>query len=132
MENEGLFKELVENSDNIIIVTDPGFNIKYISSAVIKSFEVEPQNLLGRNVFDFVNAERVEQWKECLQEQDQSFTEEISLITSKGKKSYFDIHVSKLKPSSEEGLALELHDITDKKNRENELVKSNQQMDQLI
>jgi PAS domain S-box-containing protein len=132
MENEGLFKELVENSDNIVIVTDPGFNIRYISSAVIKSFEVEPENLLGRNVFDFVSADRVEQWKECLQEQEQSFTEEISLVTSKGKKSYFDIHVSKLNPDLEEGLALQLHDITEKKNRENELVKLNQQMDQLI
>jgi PAS domain S-box-containing protein len=132
MENGGMFKELVENSGNIVIVTDRGFNIRYISSAVEKSFEIAPENLLGRNVFEFVKPDRIQQWKECLREQSNSFSEEISLVTAKGK-AYFDIHVSKLLHShNPDGIALQLHDITEKKTRELELEKSNQQMDQLI
>jgi PAS domain S-box-containing protein len=132
MENAGMFKELVENSDNIVIVTDTSFNIRYISSAVVKSFEIKPENLVGRNVFEFVKADRILQWKECLREQSSSFSEEISLNTAKGK-AYFDIHVSKLlSPYNSEGLTLQLHDITEKKNKENELMRSNQQLDQVI
>ena len=133
MENVGMFRELVENSDNIVIVTDPSFNIRYISSAVERSFDIEPSDLLGRNVFDFVHADRILQWKQCLQEQNNSFSEEISLTVAKGKKAYFDIHVSNLLDRfNVQGLALQLHDITDKKNKEKELIKSNEQMDQVI
>jgi PAS domain S-box-containing protein len=133
MENVGMYKELVESSDNIIIVTDPGFNIRYISSAVEKTFEIEPGNLLGRNVFEFVNPERIADWKQCLAEQNESFSEEISLTTAKGKKAYFDIQVSNLIDRyNVQGLALQLHDITEKKLKEYSLVKTNQQLDQVI
>jgi PAS domain S-box-containing protein len=133
MENGGMFKELVENSDTIVIVTDPSFNIRYVSSAVEKSFDLEPSDLLGRNVFDFVNAERIQQWKQCLLEQNNSVTEEIALTVAKGRKAYFDVHVSNLLDHyNVQGLAVQLHDITERKNRENALVKSNQQMDQVI
>ena len=133
MENVGMYKELVENSDSIVIVTDPDFNIRYISSAVEKTFELQPENLIGRNVFEFVNADRIQQWKECLIEQQQPFTEEISLTTVKGKKAYFDIHVKNLRDRLEvQGVALQLHDITEKKNKEYALRKSNEQMDQMI
>jgi PAS domain S-box-containing protein len=133
MENVGMYRELIENSDNIVIVTDPNFNIRYISSAVEKTFEVEPVSLLGRNVFEFVNPERIQDWKQCLSEQQESFSEEIALTAANGKKAYFDIHVSNLLDSSiVKGMALELHDITDRKMKENSLLKSNQQMDQVL
>src|SRR5688500_19475663 len=110
MVNGGMYKELVETSDSIVIVTDPSFNIRYVSSAVEKSFEIEPKNLLGRNVFDFVSADRVKQWKECLKDHTESFSEEISLLNSKGEKSYFDIQVSNLLDRyNVRGLALQLH-----------------------
>lgn len=128
-----MFKELVENSDNIIIVTDPSFNIRYISAAVEKSFDIEPEKLLGKNVFDFVHAERIEHWKKCLIENDHSFSDEISLTVAKGKKAYFDVQVSNLLDDlNVRGVALQLHDITEKKNREYALLQSNQQMDQVI
>ena len=64
MENVGMFRELVEGSDNIVVVTDQYFNIRYVSSAVEKAFGIEPVKLLGRNVFDFVNEDRVEEWRQ--------------------------------------------------------------------
>lgn len=133
MENAGMYKELVENSDNIVIVTDPEFNIRYVSSAVEKTFELKPGNLIGKSVFDFVNPDRIQQWKECLEEQQESFTEEISLTTAHGKKSYFDIHVKNLVNRFDvQGVALQLHNITDKKKKERALKKANEQLDQMI
>jgi len=133
MENVGMYRELVESSDSIIIVTDPGFNIRYVSSAVIKAFDVQPEHLLGKNVFDFLNAEKIDDWKRTLTEADSTFSEEVSLTLSKGRKAYFDVHVSNLLNHYEvQGLALHLHDITKKKIKENDLIRSNQQLDQVI
>lgn len=133
MENVGMFKEIVERADNITIVTDSSFNIRYISSAVVKAFDIKPAHLLGRNVFEFVNADRILQWKQCLLGQNLSLNEEISLTVAKGKKVYYDIHVSNLLDQNDvQGLALQLHDITDKKNKEHALVNSNLQLDQVI
>jgi PAS domain S-box-containing protein len=131
MKNAGLFKEIVENSDNIIIVTDAAFNIQYISSAVEKTFEVEPQNLLGKNVFDFVNTDHIAAWKQCLQDQNNSLTDEISLTVTDGRKAYFDVQVINLIDGFG-GLAMHLHNVTERKEREQELIRSNQQMDQVI
>lgn len=133
MEREGMFKELVESSDNIIIVTDPFFNIRYVSSAVAKTFELRPENVLGKNVFDFVNHDRIDEWKQCLKDQENTLVDEISVTGPSGQKFYFDVKVTNLLNHFEvQGLAVQLHDITRKKKREKELEKSNQQMDQVI
>jgi PAS domain S-box-containing protein len=131
MENVGMYRELVETSDNIVIVTDPDFNIQYVSSAVVKAFDLEPNDLLGRNVFDFVNDDRVQEWKQILEQSSAAgFTEEISLTLPEGRKAYYDVQVSNLQDVR--GLALHLHDITKKKLKEYELIRSNQQLDQVI
>jgi len=131
MENAGMFKKLIETSDNIVIVTDPGFNIKYVSAAVEKSFDLPRQQLLGKNVFEFVQPDRIEEWKRCLREQNNNLTEEIALHVGKGRKAYFDVQVLNLIEGFD-GHALYLHDITERKRRERELIKSNEQMDQVI
>jgi PAS domain S-box-containing protein len=133
MENVGMFKELIESSDSITIVTDKVFNIRYVSPAVAKAFDVEPVKLLGKNVFEFVSAEKVNDWKACLENSQDQFTEEISLTDSKGKKAYYDIQVSNLLDRYDvQGLALQLHDVTLKKIKEHDLIRSNQQLDQVI
>ena len=131
MENAGMFKKLIETSDNIVIVTDPGFNIRYVSAAVEKSFDLQREELLGKNVFEFVQPDRIEEWKNCLKEQNNTLSEEIALNVGNGRKAYFDIQVLNLVEGFE-GLALYLHDVTERKRRERELIKSNEQMDQVI
>jgi PAS domain S-box-containing protein len=132
MKNEGMFKELVENSEDIIIVTDPEFKIHYISPAVTKIFGKEPFQVLGRNVFDFVSDDKLTGLKKSLENCSETFSEEIVLETVHGK-AYFDVQISNLLQHYEiRGLALRLHDITSKKTKEQELIRSNEQLDQVI
>jgi PAS domain S-box-containing protein len=132
VENVGMFRELVESSDNIIVVTDQSFNIRYVSSAVVRAFNIEPVKMLGRSVFDFVTEDRARQWKACLETNVGSFSEEISLMGPHGK-AYYDVEVMSLRQQQNfSGLALKLHDITEKKIKENDLIRSNQQLDQVI
>jgi PAS domain S-box-containing protein len=134
MVHDGMFKELVENSDDIVIVTDREFKIRYITSSVEKVFGIEPLKVLGSNIFSFVSPEKKESWRGCLTDPSfSSFKDEISLRLSGDSWSYFDIEASNLFNSSPVGgLVLKLHDITEKKSKEKELVKSNRQLDQVI
>lgn len=133
MENAGLFKDLVESSDSIVIVTDPAFNIEYISPAVFTLFHVDPATLLKRNIFEFVNADRMQQWKECLEQRSGAFTDEISLALPGEQKIYFDVHVSPIqREGGKRSLAVYLHNVTGRKIKEYELVRTNQQLDQVI
>lgn len=133
MVSEGLFKELIENSNDILIITDPDLKIRYVSSSVERSFNIQPMRLLGESVFTFVNAEKVEKWRECLlQKIEKSFQEEIP-ITVGTSTYYFDVQVSNfLDRKNINGLVLKLHDITAKKSKQKELEKANEQLDQVI
>jgi hypothetical protein len=131
MKQEGMFRQLVEGSDDLIIVTDTEFRIQYISGSVQKIFGVEPVSVIGRNVFEFVNPSKSESWKKYIQSMEAAFSKEISLLIQ-GNKSYFDIQVSNFEEPGTQGLVLRLHDITHKKQKEHALLKSVQQLDQVI
>jgi PAS domain S-box-containing protein len=131
MDREGMFRELVENSSDIVIVTNREYNIRYISSSVRSLFGLEPVALLGRNIFDYVRPTRKDVWLKCLEEQSQFTGEET--IKFNDQILYFDVNVSNLLNNyTVQGLVLKLHDITEKKNREDELMRSNRQLDQII
>jgi PAS domain S-box-containing protein len=133
MVSEGLFKELIENSNDILIITDPDLKIRYVSSSVERSFNIQPIRLLGQNILSFVKADKVDKWRDCLlQNIEKSFQEEIPVAIGQ-MTYYFDVQVSNfLDKKSVNGLVLKLHDITDKKYRQKELEKANEQLDQVI
>ncbi|HEX6892436.1 MAG TPA: PAS domain-containing sensor histidine kinase [Chryseolinea sp.] len=132
MESE-MFQELVENSNDIVIVTDREYRVRYISSSVVDVFGIEPVAVVGRNIFDFVKREKVQPWKDCLQEASYPFVDEISVNRGEHDKVYFDVYVSNLLNHYKvQGLVLKLHDITQKKKKEKDLVRSNQHLDQVI
>jgi PAS domain S-box-containing protein len=132
MKNDGMFKELVENSDDIIIVTDEAHTIRYISSSVRSLFGLEPVSLLGRNIFEYLPVDRHGQWKHDMGAPT-PFRAEEAFQLKHGETVYFDVHVSRLlNHYPVQGRVLKLHNVTDKKHREYELVRSNQQLDQII
>ncbi len=127
-----MFKELVENSGDIIIVTDAEYRIRYISSSVRTLFSREPVSLVGRSLFEFINADQKERWREAMKDHTHFHGEEAVRI-GENEAVYFDVSVSNmLNRYPVEGLVLKLHNITEKKNREIQLLKSNKQLDQII
>jgi PAS domain S-box-containing protein len=129
---EGMFRELVENSGDIIVVVDKDLYIRYISSSVADILDVKPVSLLGRKINDFISIDRVQQWREQLRQDVNMLTDEIEM-NSQEQKLYFEVRVSNmLHHYPVQGLVLKLNDVTEKKKRENELIRSNLQLDQVI
>jgi PAS domain S-box-containing protein len=130
---EGMFRELVENSDDIIVVVDKDLYIRYISSSVADVFDVKPVSLLGRRINEFVSDERLHQWREQIVHKSSILTDEIEISNSGREKLHFEVRVSNmLHHYPVQGLVLKLNDVTEKKKREQELIRSNLQLDQVI
>jgi PAS domain S-box-containing protein len=130
---EGMFRELVENSNDINVVVDKDLYIRYISSSVADVFNVKPVSLLGKKISDYVSVEKIQQWKEKLHGDVTTLNDEIEIVRADGQKVDFEISVSNmLRHYTVQGLVLELNDITEIKKREDELIRSNLQLDQVI
>ena len=57
---EGIdFRQIVENIDDSIFVTDGTGNVLYVNPAYTRNTEVTPEDVLGRNVFDIVQEGRI-------------------------------------------------------------------------
>lgn len=131
--NDALFKELVENAIDVSIVVDKAFRIRYLSSSTTRVFGINPAYLVGRNLFDFVNQQTLDIWKDSVAENATQIFTDVPFTTQNGKQFYFDIQVSNLLENySVKGLVLNLHDITAKKEKEKSLLQANQQLDQVI
>jgi PAS domain S-box-containing protein len=127
------FRDLVENSDDIFIVVDRAYKIRYISSSVLKFYDVQPIELVGQDIFNYVKVDRVNEVKECLSTAISGQSYEFGLELKKGLKTYFDVHVSYARQEDAmHGFVLKLHDITTKKKKEKELIHTNKQLDQVI
>lgn len=129
---EGLFKELVENSSDVYIVTDTEFNIRYISSSVSLILKVQPVAVLGRSILDYISPEKQTEWAARLSRAGEPFNSELEFVKGNSK-IYFDVRASKMFDRGRlRGYVLQLYDITSNKRREEELIRHNQQLDQVI
>jgi len=126
-----LFRELAENSDDIIVVADHTYKIRFVSSSVSKIFKKDAMALLGKDVFDFVNKEKAASWKNILLSRTSRFSSEISLEVD-GVRNYFDVFVTRYTTDLSEGYLLKLHNVTNRKESEKALKQSNAQLDQVI
>lgn len=56
-EREAHFRSLIENGSDIIVLLDPEGVIDYASPSVQRAMEIEPENLIGKSVFDYIHPE---------------------------------------------------------------------------
>lgn len=129
-----MFRELVENSCDITVVTDKDFKIRYISSSVTDIFGQEPMALLGKPIFEFINDKSAEEWKNSVSLLSEHKTIDVSIrIPVNKEQRYFSAQFNNLVDDSQvRGIIVKLHDITDIKKREQALIESNQHLDQVF
>jgi len=131
--NDALFRELVENAVDVSIVVDKSFRIRYLSSSTSHVFGINPVALVGRSLIDFVDLKTLTHWKDSVSANSTQIFTDVPFAAQNVKQFYFDIQISNLLENySVHGLVLKLHDITEKKQKEQALVLANLQLDQVI
>jgi PAS domain S-box-containing protein len=123
------FRDLAENAGDIFVVTDGEFTIRYVSSTISEFYGIDPVAIVGQNLLTFVKHDNIEVIKDILKDLAIRNSYEIALEFQQGVTTYFDVHIAK---SADSDFMLKLHDITRKKSKEEELINTNKQLDQVI
>lgn len=130
---ESLLNELFRNPRSVFLITDESYNIRYASETVEAVFGVKPINILGRNTFEFVPADKREAWKQCLLEADHNTGGEINLMTAAGAELHFDVTVTNhINSHGIKGLVVYMHNITERMQMLERLESHNDQLDHFI
>ncbi|HEY8937876.1 MAG TPA: ATP-binding protein [Cyclobacteriaceae bacterium] len=127
--SEGIFHEIVDTSDDVVLLVDREFKIRYASAATRRKFKKDSLVLLGKNVFDFLHTDKKTLWRNYLLSNTPRFSEDI-LLEIYGQKSYFEVNVLTLRNGI--GWVFRLFDITERKIREKNLVIKNKQLDHVL
>jgi PAS domain S-box-containing protein len=129
-----MFRELVENSGDVTIVTDRDYKIRYISSSVADLFGKEPMALLGKPIFEFIEAEVIQHWQEQLGAlaTPTSFGTVLTLPVDRRQRTFSARITNSFHQLHVQGMVIKLHDVTELKVREQKLIESNQHLDQVF
>jgi PAS domain S-box-containing protein len=133
IKTESLLKELFENPKNVVLVTDEQFKIRYASDTIESVFGISPYSILGKNAFDFVSEDKREAWRDCILATNGTASDEIGLKTLHGKKVYFDVTVTNhVTNEAIRGIVIFLHDVTERKQAQQQLENANNHLDHFI
>lgn len=118
-----------ENALDIILLIDPDGTISYINQACRRILGFEPEEMIGRNSFDFVHPEDLSSAQKIidrsLQDEEYSPTAEVRVRHKDGSWRYLEgIGKSFLHHPAVRGIVISLRDITDRKRAEESLRES--------
>jgi diguanylate cyclase (GGDEF)-like protein/PAS domain S-box-containing protein len=124
--SEDRFRTLTEESADIVLITDLGGLIKYVSPSAKLTLAADPGTLLGKSLFDTVHPEDVRQLKQLLTvAQNQSLRLEFRVRHSDGRWLDFECVIRNLLDRENiNGLVLNAREITDRKKVQQQLIFS--------
>jgi len=136
-ELESKFRQVFEGSNAGIILADKEGNIKEYNNFILKIAEVERENLIDRNIFDFYpesdKERRIQLNSDLFEGKIGSIHEEREIVLANRSRKYLDVSVGFI-PNTQEGpLAVYiLVDITRQKNYQYQLEKSLKEKELLL
>ena len=118
--SEKYFRALIENSQDIITVLDAEGNIRFESPSIERILEYKPEELIGKNVFDFIHSKDrkalLKVFQDGLQEAGKQQKVELRFKHSDGSWRYFDaIGQNLLHIPAVQGMVINSRDVTKRK-----------------
>ncbi|MEM8565998.1 MAG: PAS domain-containing sensor histidine kinase [Bacteroidota bacterium] len=132
-----MFTGLVEQSSDIIIVTDGDFRVKYVNESIHRIIGMKKDEVMGQIIFDFIVPSKEKVIRSFLANSLSNSTVsdfiEVCVPCKDKKKIHFDVSVADLFDNAAvEGLVITLHDVTKRKRIESQLIKANNELDHFM
>ncbi len=127
--SDALFRALIQNSADIITILDPRGKVLYESPSVEKVTGFKPDELINRQVFDFIHpddvASVVNDFQAVLNDSQEIYTSEFRFLTKSGNWCYLAVSGANLLDNpSVNGIVINSRDISDRKKFEQALAES--------
>jgi diguanylate cyclase (GGDEF)-like protein/PAS domain S-box-containing protein len=136
-ESEEYFKEITENSSDMIIITDKNGDIKYCSRSIERFTGYKPEELIGRSGFTFIHPDDLERavgdFGKAILATDSVIPNEFRLVRKDGSERYCDgLGKNLLDNPAVAGFIMNFRDITERKRVEEALQESKEQYRALV
>lgn len=137
-ENERKFRALIENSSDMIVLLDEGYYVRYISPSALKILSYSEQEVLGKHTSDIIYKEDQSKYKAFLENLGDNPGVNYYLSDIRVRKSYKEyryvelVGVNLLKDNVINGIILNFHDVTERKNTEIQLLNTNFELDSFV
>jgi diguanylate cyclase (GGDEF)-like protein/PAS domain S-box-containing protein len=128
--SEKYFKEITENSSDIIIITDKNGDIKYCSRSLERFTGYKPEEITGKSAFNFIHPDDVERavndFDKAIRAKDTNLIPNTFRILHKnGSEVYLDGMGKNLLDNQDiAGFVMNVRDITESKKAEKKLITS--------
>ncbi len=128
-ESEKYFKEITENSSDIIIITDKNGDIKYGSLSVERFIGYKPEEVIGRSAFAFIHPDDVERavddFGKAILTIDSVIAGEYRIVRKDGSAGHFaGLGKNMLDNRAIAGFIINMRDITERKQVQEELERT--------
>src|SRR5664280_3162950 len=119
-ESEKYFKEITENSSDIIIITDKKGNIKYCSRSIERFTGYKPDELIGRVALKLIHPDDVKRavgdFGNAILAKDYAIPNAFRIVHKDGSERYFEgLGKNLLDNPAVAGFIMNVHDITERK-----------------
>ena len=133
-ESEEYFKEITENSSDVIIITDKNGDIKYCSRSIERYSGYKPEELIGRSAFTFIHPDDLERARDdygkAILTRDSAIPNEFRLVRKDGSIRYFSgLGKNLLDNPAVAGFVMNIRDITERKQAEELLKKAHDELE---
>jgi PAS domain S-box-containing protein len=137
LESEKFFKEITENSSDIIIITDKNGDIKYCSRSIERIAGYRPEELIGRSALTLIHPDdkkrAVGDFGKAILAIDSTIPNAFRIVHKDGSKRYFEgLGKNLLNNPDVAGFIMNVHDITERKQAEETLRKSEEKYRSLV
>ena len=128
-DSEKYFKEITENSSDIIIIADKNGDIKYCSRSAERLIGYKPEDLIGRNVIKLIHPDDVERavsdFGKAILLKDTAIPNAFRILHKDGSERYFEgLGKNLLDNPAVAGFIMNVHDITERKQAEEKIRQS--------